>query len=599
MSKTFALVIGIDDYSHFDPTGRNDLRGAVNDAHRWQGFLTGRLGVPADQARLLTSGDATRDAIRAGVAWLVEQLQTAGPDAAGLVTFSGHGAGAADTAQARLGLTDCLCPADVEVTAEGLLDHTISFANLQHWLQAHDDAAAAPRERLSSRVTVILDACYGVQTQGPRVRSLGATARADGEQRASEVTSRLLVGCQPWSESYELVAHERYHGAFTWCLLTLLERWTTRTEAGQTFVNVAYVDLVHRVRSMLDVLGVPQAPWMLGPPYASLLPFLRGAAELTGDATSTTPDEPLPGSQLESPTGSGILRLALFNGSWADGNPATPIAACIECGPSTAGPDGGTLPAGVENWYFFAQTDPTRTIASMGQVNLSFSSDLSTFPSTYPSPVAMMSRCVWLPVQNTVPPGVTATAYLQGSDSSANTNPQLQVGAGTPTGTTPVYVSWKKSGAANYVFGTSMTGSWFGQLPPVTGVNFKQWKGLATGQVGLTLGPLSAAYVVATGTRSPWGLGYLFRYCCAWLVDGVEYPLGPISVLATSSASPGYGTQLSFVGAWSKPAGTTVTWRVYRQVLNAGGTVILQQWQVVLTPANGAAASWQDLTTGS
>jgi hypothetical protein len=600
VSKTFALVIGIDDYSHFDPTGRNDLRGAVNDAHRWQGFLTGRLGVPADQLRLLTSGDATRDAIRAGVAWLVEQLQTAGPDAAGLVTFSGHGAGAADTAQARLGLTDCLCPADVEVTADGLLDHTISFANLQHWLQAHDDAAADPRERLSSRVTVILDACYGVQTQGPRVRSMGATAGADGEQRASEVTSRLLLGCQPWSESYELVAHERYHGAFTWCLLTLLERWTTRTEAGQTFVNVAYVDLVHRVRSMLDVLGVPQAPWMLGPPYASLLPFLRGAAELTGDATSTTPDEPLPGSQIESPLGTQNIRITTITGTWAGPVTGT-VAICAEV-LSSQTVNGYALVGGLENWIFYPQALSSRTMATLTGLSVSITSPAIPTPppvTTPPTPwvivlpaggtgpVQMMSRCYWTPSTPksgggyqspfVAPTNVAMSPSFGGVDPSNSPSlVALALGGGSDGMKAPNGLLWQKNDLTQpYILaGTTCTPT----LALTTTILASGWAGWAGGAGPALQTPTDGTSLAYTGTKAPWGLGYTFRYTTAWLNNNVESNLSPV-VQFQNSLQNYWGTILRLESPPLTPpvfgSGTTQV-VVYRQILN--GAAVIQDW---------------------
>ncbi len=138
MSSTFALLIGIEDYSLLDHSldvarGTNDLRGAQNDVHS-MAMLVRMMKVPSANIRVLTNplmrpndfdavamgrnppqpmdmigADfryATSQAILDGLAWLSQQV-SAHPEAQGIIYFAGHSI-----------LTDaghpCLCPSDTE-----------------------------------------------------------------------------------------------------------------------------------------------------------------------------------------------------------------------------------------------------------------------------------------------------------------------------------------------------------------------------------------------------------------------------------------------------------------------------------------------------
>lgn len=79
---TWALVVGINDY----PGDAADLRFAVNDADDVDSALS-QFGVGTDRRLVLRDGQATSEAIRAGLAWLVER---AGKDSLAVVSFAGH-----------------------------------------------------------------------------------------------------------------------------------------------------------------------------------------------------------------------------------------------------------------------------------------------------------------------------------------------------------------------------------------------------------------------------------------------------------------------------------------------------------------------------
>jgi len=120
-APTFALLMGVSDYTRLDSSARNalgtsDLRGALGDV-RSMASLVRLMGVPADHVRVLTAPrvdanhfpsvvvgrarpvdmnmtdatmrHATAAEIRSGLAWLAEQLRSH-EGAQGIVYFSGH-----------------------------------------------------------------------------------------------------------------------------------------------------------------------------------------------------------------------------------------------------------------------------------------------------------------------------------------------------------------------------------------------------------------------------------------------------------------------------------------------------------------------------
>jgi hypothetical protein len=81
-SGTWAFIVGVDDY----PGDRSDLGAAVNDANEVERAML-VLGAGADHVLTLRNGQATGDAIRAGLDWLTAN---AGPDAVAVFFFAGH-----------------------------------------------------------------------------------------------------------------------------------------------------------------------------------------------------------------------------------------------------------------------------------------------------------------------------------------------------------------------------------------------------------------------------------------------------------------------------------------------------------------------------
>lgn len=151
MSKTFALIIGVQDYSQLDrslrqPQGTSDLRGAGNDVSS-MAMLVRMMDVPARNIRVLTNplsrpndfdsvaegrdpvqsmnmtdasyGYATKQGILDGFRWLADNLQADGSQ--GIIYFSGHSI-------VTRGGHPALCPADVHRAPP-----TATVPMAEHW----------------------------------------------------------------------------------------------------------------------------------------------------------------------------------------------------------------------------------------------------------------------------------------------------------------------------------------------------------------------------------------------------------------------------------------------------------------------------------
>jgi hypothetical protein len=137
-----ALLVGIADYPHVRKLP------PVADARDIAELLQNPdyAGYPPGQVRLLEEGQATRDAIREGLAHLAA---TAGPGATAFLYFSGHGG----RVEGRSGRGQYLLPVDAVCEGEGDLART-AIAD-----QEIRDALNAIR---AERLTVVLDCCHAV-----------------------------------------------------------------------------------------------------------------------------------------------------------------------------------------------------------------------------------------------------------------------------------------------------------------------------------------------------------------------------------------------------------------------------------------------------
>lgn len=149
-----ALVIGIDKYPllrRVSPSGQTvskDLRGCVNDARNMTQILGERHGFAAENIRLLTDEQATREGILAGLRWLLERV---GSDELAVLFYAGHGSQMPDREKTKpSGWDETLVPHDSGRGAHPNRD--ITDDELRLWLV-----------EISSRtpyVTLIFDCCH-------------------------------------------------------------------------------------------------------------------------------------------------------------------------------------------------------------------------------------------------------------------------------------------------------------------------------------------------------------------------------------------------------------------------------------------------------
>ena len=144
-ARTWAVVVGIDDYTYLEGVEGGDLLGAENDAHAFVDYLTAGLDVPAEQIHLLTGADATSKNIRTALSgWLHDRSQ-AGDRV--YFFYSGHGSPVLDqNGDEEDGLDETISPVDAlpRSPSNDLVDDEI------------DQMLTAV---VASEIIVILDSC--------------------------------------------------------------------------------------------------------------------------------------------------------------------------------------------------------------------------------------------------------------------------------------------------------------------------------------------------------------------------------------------------------------------------------------------------------
>ncbi len=227
-ARTWALVVGIDDYIHLDGVEGGDLLGAENDARGFVDYLTRGLGVPEEQILLLTGADATVQEIRRGIKnWLGDRTR-AGDRV--YFFYSGHGSQVLDRdGDEEDGLDETLSPADAR---------PLSPEN-----DLVDDELDAMLENLAAgEIIIILDSCSsGTATKVPgrpgrprrlqcplaKPKGLGTDSRGwgfvdRGQGRIIELAASAPDQTALDAEFVDEDGNVTYRGAFTKYLLEAL-----------------------------------------------------------------------------------------------------------------------------------------------------------------------------------------------------------------------------------------------------------------------------------------------------------------------------------------------------------------------------------------
>ncbi|MCG8454779.1 MAG: caspase family protein [Holophagales bacterium] len=214
--KTWALLVGINDYPHFDAASR--LRGTLADVDAMASLLRER--APGLHLRILRDSQATRAAVLEAWRWLEAEARA---DDEVLFYWAGHGSQVRDdTSDERDGWDETLVPHDSgrrEHPNRDLVDDEI-----RHWLH-----------RLSAKtrnVALIIDACHsgtaartGVRTvpRDPQPRSTPAPRIAEAGVGPADWLGLppgcvLLSACRDDQKAIEPLIGGQKRGAFTWAL---------------------------------------------------------------------------------------------------------------------------------------------------------------------------------------------------------------------------------------------------------------------------------------------------------------------------------------------------------------------------------------------
>ena len=175
-AASYALLVGVSEYS--DPS-IVDLEYAASDARDMALALETQCGFARPDILLLTEGEATRDGLAAGFAWLRERV---GPSDLAFVYFAGHGSTVVDREGDEAdgdGMDECILPQDAI-----LLDPSTYVTD--------DELGAWIAELGSGAVSLFLDSCYS----GGQSRMAGTTTRevADYGSVARDVLTAGLGG---------------------------------------------------------------------------------------------------------------------------------------------------------------------------------------------------------------------------------------------------------------------------------------------------------------------------------------------------------------------------------------------------------------------
>ncbi|MEZ4297727.1 MAG: caspase family protein [Polyangiaceae bacterium] len=298
MFQNYALIIGVQEYTDYDPTADVTVPGARNDARAWVRTCLS-IGFAPENIRVLTTpelrpaelgpgtegvqlGTAKRADIMDGLTWLSDQIGGDTP-ATGLITFSGHG---------DEGENGCpvLCPSDLTPS----LDNVIDVAKLR---------SKAPG-KVKDNLTVMLDCCHAQVGTSPHDSIRGKLRLKHPVESVLQAVKgrgqmRVVAACMRDQSSVSSTFSGEEMGAFTWASVSTLGQWKPVVEEDVAYIGVAYSNLVTRVRVLLGALSFEQVPVVSGPKGVGGEAFLRPVRMAGAGQTAVAPTATRPGRQLD------------------------------------------------------------------------------------------------------------------------------------------------------------------------------------------------------------------------------------------------------------------------------------------------------------
>ena len=199
--KTFALVIGNEDYSSFqmELNTSSNVDFAKTDAQIFRKYLMNTLGLPNENITLLT--DATAGQMKQAIARLSAIAEAYEGEAKLIFYYAGHGLPKDETNEPYL------IPVDV---SSSNLDYAIKLEDVFNKLTEHT----------SQRVTVFLDACF---SGGARNQALVAARGVRIKPKSPFVMGNLVVFSATSDDQAAYPYKEKAHGIFTYYLLKALQ----------------------------------------------------------------------------------------------------------------------------------------------------------------------------------------------------------------------------------------------------------------------------------------------------------------------------------------------------------------------------------------
>jgi len=217
-SNTYALIIGNEDYTTFQPDLSNEVNVdfAANDAKVFKEYCVKTFGIPEKQVKLLVN--ATSGQMNQGIAWLTNLISVDEGNAEVIVYYSGHG------------LPD-------EKTKEGyLIPVDVSGNNVNQGVRMND-LYAKLNEFPSKKVTVFLDACF---SGGARNQALVAMKGVKVRPKENVVNGKIVVFTSSSGDESSGVYREKQHGYMTYFLLKNIQ---------DSKGNISYKDLANALIS--------------------------------------------------------------------------------------------------------------------------------------------------------------------------------------------------------------------------------------------------------------------------------------------------------------------------------------------------------------
>jgi hypothetical protein len=254
----------------------------------------------AGTAPKVVLGEATREAILAGVQWLAAQLVftvklewegwkldqelAALP---GFLAYSGHGA--------RVEGDLALCPRDVG----SALERAVPFTELRKLVDAGDDIRVEGTPYPADNLTVVLDCCFasaGSAGKAFRVPTLTPGEIGKAPALKKEIGSRVFCAAGRDEQGYQAMLGGHWHGAFTWAFTRALEQWKTAPSGQFRKSTVSHMELLFRARMLLEALSFPQHPVLVD--QIGNLPVFQHDSDASAEA-SAEPNAERRGVQLD------------------------------------------------------------------------------------------------------------------------------------------------------------------------------------------------------------------------------------------------------------------------------------------------------------